>query len=73
MKTSLISDRCPTKSHKASKRIAYACLVLPDGEEKRREIIEFDEDGNPLAHHPLTQEEPFTEWRDETYTIRRSK
>jgi len=56
-----------------NKRIAFARLVLPDGEERRREVVEFDENGSPQAYHPLTQEEPFTEWRNETYIISRHK
>lgn len=48
------------------RQIAFARLVLPDGRVLQRQIVRFDLEGKPVDHHPLSGEEPFTEWRNET-------
>ena len=52
------------------RQIAFARLVFPDGRVLLRQIVRFDVEGNPVDHRPLTGEEPFTEWRNETYCWR---
>lgn len=49
--------------------IAYAHLHLPGGQVFSRQVVEFDDEGHPLRFFPLTEETPFTEWRDEEYTF----
>ena len=51
------------------KRIAYAQVELPDGTLLKRQVVEFSE-GQYLRHYPLTEELPFTEWRNEKYIIK---
>lgn len=50
-----------------NKRIAYAQVKLPSGKILKRCVIEFDEKGKVVQCYPLTQEMPFTEWRNETF------
>lgn len=52
-----------------NKRIAFAHVILQNGERKKREVVEFDEKGNVLTHFPLQEEIPFTEWSNKTYTL----
>ena len=40
----------------------YHRLVLPDGRQERMVVVEFDEQGHYLSHHPLRGEEAFVEW-----------
>lgn len=54
----------------ATRQVAFAKVILPDGEQRIREVVEFDSDGNVLAHYPLTEELPFTEWRNTTFIIK---
>lgn len=49
------------------RKIAFSCVVLPTGEELRREVVCFDSQGMPTDHFPLNEELPFVEWRDTTY------
>lgn len=51
------------------KRIAYAQVELPDRTLLKRQVVEFSE-GQYLRHYPLTEELPFTEWRNERYEVR---
>ncbi len=44
------------------RRKAYHRLVLPSGEVIPHPIVIYDEEGNILSWHPMTHEEPFTEW-----------
>lgn len=49
------------------KQVAYARVVMPDGQIFKRELVVFDNTGRVLSHSRLTEEIPFTEWRNETF------
>ncbi len=53
--------------HPPFRRVAFAAVVLPDGERLPREVVVFDAEGVPRTHFPLEGEPPFTEWRGVTY------
>lgn len=55
------------------RQIAYSRVILPSGQVLHREVIVFDNNGKVLQHFPLTQELPFVEWRDETFTLPHDK
>ncbi len=40
----------------------YHHLILPDGSRDDMVVVELDDQGNYIAHHPLRDEEPFVEW-----------
>lgn len=48
---------------------AFHRLHLPGGEIIQPAVVVFDEQGEPLSWHPLTAEEPFTEWVGGDYHI----
>lgn len=50
------------------KRIAYAQVKLPNGTLLKRQVVEF-QNNNYFRHYPLTEELPFTEWRNEMYIV----
>ena len=52
---------------KTCRRTAFAKVLLPDGQVLEREVVVFDREGHPVSHYPLTREEPFVEWRKETF------
>lgn len=49
------------------KQIAFAEVVLPDGEILHREVVVFDENLKAVSHFPLTHEIAFTEWQNKRY------
>lgn len=51
-----------------TRKIAFSRLMLKNGEIIHREVVEFDENGLPLRHYPLSEELPFVEWEDKTFT-----
>ena len=53
-----------------TRQIAYSKVILPSGMILHREVIVFDSKGNILHHFPLTEELPFVEWKDETFTLK---
>lgn len=50
-------------------KIAYARVILPSGEILHREVVVFNEKNEAINHFPLTEELPFVEWRDDTFTL----
>ena len=50
-----------------NRRLAYHHIALPDGTRQDMVVVEVDEQGNYLAHHPLQGEEAFVEWKGGTY------
>lgn len=49
------------------KQVAYARVVMPDGQIFKRELVTFDDAGCVHSHSRLIEELPFTEWRNETF------
>jgi hypothetical protein len=54
---------------KRPRKIAVNRLLLPGGEILHQQVIEFDDHGHVVAYHPLSAEEPFTEWQGGDYRI----
>ena len=54
------------------KRIAVSKLKLPNGEILKNQIIEWTDD-NYVSYYPLTEELPFTEWKDIIYELSAEK
>ena len=51
------------------RQVAYAHIQLPDGTRLARQIVCFDAQGRVCGYEPLTAEQAFTEWRDETLVL----
>ena len=45
-----------------SRLFGYHHIVLPDGHREDMVVVEVDDLGHYLSHHPLRGEEPFVEW-----------
>ncbi len=49
------------------RRIAYSLVLTPDGQAHRNAVVEFSDQGVPLAWHTLDGEEPFVVWQGGAY------
>ena len=50
-----------------SRRIAVSRLHTSDGDILSNQVIEFDSEGYPICHYPLTEEIHSTEWHPIDY------
>ncbi|MBQ8051349.1 MAG: hypothetical protein IJ197_07220 [Bacteroidaceae bacterium] len=56
-----------------TRKLGYHHLVLPDGSRHDMVVVEVDEEGRYLSHHPLEGEEPFVEWVGGEFRIMNDK
>lgn len=54
-------------------RFGYHRLILPDGTLCGPSVVETDENGAYISHHPLQGEEPFVEWKGGTMDLTKQK
>lgn len=50
-------------------KYGYHHVVFPDGHREDMVVVEFDDSGRYLTHHPLRAEEPFVQWLGGTLTL----
>ena len=50
-----------------SRRIAVSRLHMPEGPVLSNQVVEFDAEGYPICHYPLTEEIHSTEWHPIDY------
>lgn len=53
-------------------KYGYHHVVFPDGHREDMVVVEFDDSGRYLTHHPLHAEEPFVQWLGGTLTLSQS-
>lgn len=56
-------------SRRFSRRIAVSRLHTPEGDMLQNQVVEFDAEGYPICHYPLTEELHSTEWYPEDFYL----